>query len=180
MRRPLHIEYHRPPDHTFIYVQHLIHDAPDVKISLMESTPITEPMTVAGRTILEPGAPVVWFTFPDRWHDIGRFHLGDGAFTGVYANILTPVDLHSPTEPVGSPALWRTTDLFLDVWMDTDEHAVLLDEEEWARARELGYLSDSVADRARAEADTLLAAARGGGWPPPVVQEWTLQRARAS
>lgn len=180
MRRPLHIEYHRPPDRTVTYAQHLIHDAPEVKISFIESTPLAEPLTVAGRTILEPGAPAVWFTFPDRWHDIGRFHLRDGAFTGLYANILTPVELHSSLESAVEPARWRTTDLFLDVWMETDRRPVLLDEDEWARAHERGFLSDATAARARAEADTLMAAAREGRWPPPVVHEWTLEKARAS
>ena len=27
------------------------------------------------RIVLEPGAPVVWFTYPGRWYDVGRFHL---------------------------------------------------------------------------------------------------------
>ncbi len=180
MRRPLHIEYHRPPDRTVTYVQHLIHDANEVKVSFLESTPLAKPLTVAGKTILEPGAPAVWFTFPNCWHDIGRFHLGDGTFTGLYANILTPVELHSPVESVEDPVHWRTTDLFLDVWMECDREPVLLDEDEWARAHKRGFLTDETATRARAEADALLAAAREGRWPPPVVHEWTLEKARAS
>jgi predicted RNA-binding protein associated with RNAse of E/G family len=151
-----------------------------VKVSLQDSTPIAKPLTVSGKPILEPGAPVVWFTFPDRWHDIGRFHRRDGEFTGFYANVLTPVDLHSRTSPIESPAQWRTTDLFLDVWMEAEGSPVVLDEDEWAHACRLGHITASVAARARAEADTLLADALQGRWPPPVVQEWTLEKARAS
>jgi predicted RNA-binding protein associated with RNAse of E/G family len=44
-------------------------------------------------------------------------------FTGYYANILTPVRFHSPLD-------WETTDLFLDVWLDADGSATLLDEDE--------------------------------------------------
>lgn len=179
MRRPLHIEYHRPPDHTSTYVQHLIVDDHDVKISLQESTPIEAPLRVGSDTILEPGAPVVWFTFPNLWHDIGRFHRANGEFTGLYANILTPVELHAPESSIDGPVQWKTTDLFLDVWVGDGQPPVLLDEDEWSRARRLGHLTESVAARARAEAEALVANARRGRWPPPVVQEWTLERARA-
>lgn len=178
MRRPLHIEYRRPPDHSVTYVQELIYDGPEVKVSFQEAAPISRPLTVEGRTILQPGAPVVWFTFPGRWHDIGRFHLVDGTFTGFYANILTPVRLHSPATPIHDPAHWRTTDLFLDVWIGADGTLALLDEDEWEAARRSGDLTDAEASRARTEADALLAAARRDLWPPPIVYEWTLERAR--
>ena len=37
---------------------------------------------------------MVWTTYRgDVWHDVGRFHLADGTFTGYYANILTPVGI---------------------------------------------------------------------------------------
>lgn len=176
MRRPVHIHYHRPPDATRVYVQDLVLDAPDVKVSFQGDTPLDRPLVVEGRTILEAGSPVVWFTFPGRWHDIGRFHTRDGVFTGLYANILTPAELHGPHD---DPARWRTTDLFLDVWKGVDGTIRLLDEDEWRDATNRGLLSADVAARARREADELLAAARTGDWPPPVVAEWTLDRARA-
>ncbi|CAN5763255.1 hypothetical protein BH23GEM9_BH23GEM9_34850 [soil metagenome] len=136
----------------------------------MESTPLTQPLLVLDDTILEPGSPVVWFTFDDSWHDIGRFHVGD-RFTGYYANILTPVVFRSPTR-------WETTDLFLDVWLGADGALLLLDEEEFNEACGLGWVSDTAADAARREADRLLSAASAGTWPPPVAREWTLRKAR--
>lgn len=178
MTRPVHIHYHRPPDRTLVYVQALVWDAPDVKVSFQPSTPLPRALEVAGRTILEPGSPVVWFTFPGRWHDIGRFHRADGTFTGLYANVLTPVDLHAPDDDV--PAEWHTTDLFLDVWLPPGRGPTLLDEEEWADARDRGLLDEATARRARREADAILDAAARGAWPPAVVEEWTLERARAA
>ena len=68
----------------------------------MPAAGISSPMVVAGRTILEPGAPVVWFTFPGRAHDIGRFHAAGGTFTGYYANVLTPVELDAAPPPPGT------------------------------------------------------------------------------
>jgi uncharacterized protein len=139
----------------------------------MEQADIIEPLVVHGRTILAPGAPVVWFTFPGKWHDIGRFHTADGKFTGHYANILTPVRFWSELE-------WDTTDLFLDVWCGADGNVELLDEADFIDAVERGWMTNATADAAQAEAARLLASAQNGTWPPALVHEWTLDRARAA
>lgn len=173
MIRPLEIEYHRPPDRRRIYRQELLHDVDGVQISYQAAAPLEKPMVVQGRTILEPGSPVVWFTFPGLWHDIGRFHNAAGDFTGLYANVLTPVVLHSERS---GPARWSTTDLFLDLWVGIDTPPVILDEAEWSEARAAGHLDAPTADRARREADDLLKATAEGDWPPAVVQQWTLER----
>lgn len=173
----VHIHYHRPPDRTDVYVQVLVQDAPDVKITYQPSTPISGPVEVGGVTVLEPGAPVVWFTFPGAWHDIGRFHDGAGRFTGLYANVLTPCRLHSPgsAEPV---LRWDTTDLFLDVWLGTDGRALLLDQEDLDGAEAAGHVSTEEARAARVEAHRILEGIAAGTWPPASVQEWTLERVR--
>lgn len=174
MIRSVHIHYRRLPERVDTYVQALLHDGEDVKVTFQPSTPIDDPLRVEGRVILEPGSPVVWFTFPDAWHDIGRFHLADGTFTGVYANVLTPVRLH---EPGDEPAEWETTDLFLDVWRGAGGEVRVLDEDEWARAGQAGVLPDDWARRAREEADALVTAEAEGRWPPNAVDTWTLARA---
>lgn len=176
MTRPLEIEYHRPPDHRQIYRQELILDAPDVKVSFQPSMPLDRPMVIDGRVALEPGSPVVWFTFPGAWHDIGRFHTADGRLTGIYANVLTPVELHRAAT---GPARWVTTDLFLDLWHAVDADPVILDEEEFGAARAAGHIDSDTAERARSEADHLLAAASEGRWPPAVVNAWTLDHTRS-
>ena len=176
MTRSVHIHYGRIPDRVDTYVQALLHDGEDVKVTFQPSTPIDRAVRVDGEVILEPGSPVVWFTFPDRWHDIGRFHREDGTFTGIYANVLTPVELHRPDDETLE---WHTTDLFLDVWQSAAGAVHLLDEEEWARAATDGHLRADWADRARQEATALVESARRGVWPPPSVEEWTLERARA-
>src|SRR5690606_29230280 len=111
---------------------------------------------VNGQVILEPGSPVVWFTFPRAWHDIGRFHRADGEFTGYYANILTPVVLE--------PGRWETTDLFLDVWVGRDGTTTILDEAEFDDAVAAGSIDEATAARARSEADELARRARAGDW----------------
>jgi predicted RNA-binding protein associated with RNAse of E/G family len=131
---------------------------------------VRRPTVVAGVPVLEPGSPVVWFTFTDAWHDVGRFHRPDGRFTGFYANVLTPVLTHGDT--------WTTTDLFLDVFVTPDGAVHVLDRDELDHAEGRGWIDAALARRARAEADTLVRAVRQGGWPPAAVHEWPLARAR--
>lgn len=165
----IEIRYTRPPARVTIFRQHLVHETADCSITLLEHAPVDKPMIVRGRRTLERGSPVVWFTFPGLWHDVGRFHLPDGRFTGYYANILTPV--------IASGHVWETTDLFLDVWLD-DDGAVLLDEDELDAALATGSVSGELASGARDEAARLLDAAHTGAWPPSICREWTLERAR--
>jgi predicted RNA-binding protein associated with RNAse of E/G family len=163
------IHYRRPPDRLEIFEQHLVHDGPDVKVTLAPAVARGAPIRIDGRVVLEDGSPVVWFTFPGRWHDVGRFHLSDGTFTGLYANVVTPVELRDGTR-------WDTTDLFLDLWVD-EWGALVLDEAELEDALERGWVDDATAARAQEEIERLRAEAEMGVWPPEVVREWTLERA---
>jgi predicted RNA-binding protein associated with RNAse of E/G family len=164
------IRYRRPPNRLQVFEQRLVADLPEVKITLAESMPYEPPMRIEGDVVLELGSDVVWFTFPGAWHDIGRFHRADGTFTGIYANVLTPVEIQGN--------VWDTTDLFLDVWMGPEGRAVLLDEDELDEALGREWLDAETAARARQEAQRMLQGAAEGRWPPPVVGEWTLGRCR--
>ena len=143
------IHYHRPGRGTEIYRQRVLAREEDAIVTLQRRTPLAAPMQVDGATILEPGSPVIWFTFPGRWHDIGLFALADGTPTGAYVNILTPVEFIGPDA-------WRTTDLFLDIWIPHGGQARLLDEDELAAAEAAGLIAGEVAERAREEAGRLL------------------------
>lgn len=156
-----------------MFVQRLVHRDEGVVVTFLDHTPMRKPMVVDGRVVLEDGSPVVWFTFPGLWHDIGRFHRADGTFTGLYANILTPVHFLDD-------GTWETTDLYLDVWLDPSGRAAILDEDELLDAETRGWVEPAAAEAARAEARRLLDAARAGAWPPPVVEAWTLDRVRGA
>lgn len=164
------IHYKRPPDREQLFRQIVVEDTGEYVVTLLEAAVLAKPVTAGGRTVLEPGAPVVWITYRGRWHDVGRFHLADGTFTGVYANVLTPVEMDG--------ARWETTDLFLDLWAGADGTLVVLDEDELREAEREGWVTPETATRARDEAAALLEAARRGAWPGPEVHEWTLERAR--
>ncbi|HSJ15700.1 MAG TPA: DUF402 domain-containing protein [Longimicrobiales bacterium] len=169
--RTVRIHYHRPPARRDVFVQQLVHASDERIITLMPRTPLAAPVRVHGRTVLENGAPVIWFTYPGAMHDIGIFHDRHGERTGWYANLLTPVRMRGPLE-------WETTDLFLDVWLD-ERGPCLLDEDELAEAVTRGWVDNALADAARTEAGRLLAAAAEGRFPPAEVRAWSLARVAA-
>jgi predicted RNA-binding protein associated with RNAse of E/G family len=163
------IHYRRLPDRERIFDQRVVAERDDVIITLSEPLELPEPILFDGTVMLEEGSLALWFTYPGEWHDIGIFHRADGAVTGIYANILTPPDIDG--------AVWHTTDLFLDLWWPDRGEVQLLDEDELEEALASGDIEAEMAQSARAEADRLLGLARTGTWPPPVVREWTLERA---
>ena len=164
------IRYRRTARPTEIY-RHLVLEArPEVIVSFQPRTFIDQPLVVEGLTILEPRSPVIWFTFPGKWHDVGIFHRANGARTGLYGNILTPVEIVERRR-------WLTTDLCLDVWAPRWGPVRLLDEDELDAAEAAGQVREKEAGRARREARALVDACHAGRWPPPVVSEWSLVRA---
>ena len=164
------IRYGRIGQPTQVYRQLVLEAGPDLVVSFQPRTPIDEPLVVDGFTILEPRSPVIWFSFPCKWHDVGLFHRTNGAFTGRYGNIVTPLQFVDGR-------LWATTDLCLDVWVPRWGPVRLLDEDELATAEEEGHIDRKLADRAREEATAVMHACHAGTWPPAVTAEWSLARA---
>jgi uncharacterized protein len=163
------IHYLRPPDHVTVYENELVHAGSDATITIMRATQLKRPIVIQNKVVFEDGAPAVWFTFPDAEYDIGRFHTRSGEFTGLYANVLTPVEFVSPTE-------WRTTDLFVDVWADLDGSVHVLDEDELDEAADRGWVDNQTASRARTVAHQITREFREGTWPPSIVYDWPLER----
>lgn len=167
------IHYLRPPDREEVFQQHLLLDTPAVKVTLASNVPFDPPIRIHGEIALETGSDAVWFTFPGLWHDIGRFHLADDTFTGIYANILTP-------PLIRGDGIWHTTDLFLDVWVDPTGAMDILDEDQLEEAVREGWISRETAHRAREEVRWIEGRFDEGKWPPGIVREWTLTRARSA
>jgi predicted RNA-binding protein associated with RNAse of E/G family len=163
------IHYLRPPGRLEIFVQQIVERTDACIVTYLAHTELERPVVVRGQVVLEPGAPAVWFTFPDRWHDIGLFHLHDGVFTGTYANVLTPVRMLDERT-------WETTDLFLDVWQANGSDPEILDADELDHAVQSGWLDEALAERARIEAESVRLAALAGAWPPSIVSAWPLGR----
>jgi predicted RNA-binding protein associated with RNAse of E/G family len=170
MRR-VEIRYHRPPDRLDVFVQDLVVDGTDCKVTLHDPATLDRTLRVGDRVVYEPGAPIVWFVFPGAWYDVGRFHLRDGTFTGFYINLIAPPEL--------TPQVWTLYDLCLDVWVGPDGAFRVLDRDEFDEAVDHGWIDPVTARRARAELDRVLRDIRNGRWPPDVVRRHDLARVRA-
>ena len=157
----IHYEYHRPGKPSAAYDQWLVLDRPDLK-TLFQEAYVGPPLTVGDAVIQEPGAPMVWFVFPERWYDIGRFHLADGTFTGWYTNLTRPVEM--------SGDRWSATDLFLDLWSPTAGRSVWLDQDDLERATRNRTLDRATRQRIDNERALIELQLRLGTWPPPVTR----------
>ena len=167
----IQIRYWRPPDRLQLFRQRLVLDRPDCKVTLAETWTPDRALEVAGEIVFEPGAPIVWFVFPGAWHDLGRFHLVDGTFTGYYANIIAPAKLDG--------ADWEIRDLCLDLWVSSKGAFHVLDQDEFEEAAGKAWIDEPTARRAREELERLLDGLKNGRWPPAIARELDLQRVRA-
>lgn len=169
MATRVRLEYRRPGRPVTVYEELLVLDRPDVKVLLLESQPGTE-LRVKNQVILGAGAPIVWYVFPEKWHDIGRFHLADGTFTGWYTNFIKPVEIKGDT--------WRATDLFLDLWQPAEGEPAWLDEVEFNAAHQAGKLDNATRQRVLNERALIDLQVKTGGWPPPIARDIDLPQAR--
>lgn len=153
-----------------MYEEWLVLDRPDVKVLLLEEYDGRE-LFQEGQVVLEAGAPIVWYVFPEKWHDIGRFHRRDGSFTGWYTNLARPVEMHDDT--------WSSSDLFLDLWMPSEGEPVWLDEDEFAAAVGSGLIDPVTKRRVLNERTLIDLQISQGVWPPPIARDIDLKQARA-
>ncbi|NIM52134.1 MAG: DUF402 domain-containing protein [Gemmatimonadales bacterium] len=163
-------QYRRPGRDVTTYDEFLVLDRPDVKVLLQETYGSRE--LRAGETIIhEAGAPMVWYVFPARWHDIARFHLLDGRFSGWYTNLTTPVEMKDD--------VWSATDLFLDLWQPVMGDPQWLDEDEFEQACRAGWIDSATRRRVLNERAIIDLQVRQDAWPPPITKDIDLDQARA-
>jgi predicted RNA-binding protein associated with RNAse of E/G family len=170
MMRPITYEYRRPGKPPTLYEEWLVIDRPDVKVLLLEAYR-GKTVTVEGVTIQAAGAPIIWYVFPDRWYDIGRFHLLDESVTGWYTNLCLP--------PLLAGDHWIGSDLFLDLWQPVDGDPLWLDEDELAAAVRTRVIDRATLRRIDNERAMIALQLQQGAWPPPVAKDVTLDQARA-
>jgi hypothetical protein len=89
-----------------------------------------------------------------RRHSIRHFRREDGSFRGWYVNLQAPL--------AESPLGYDTTDWQLDLWIPEGGEAEWKDEEDLARALELGLMTPDEGRLAREEAERVLEE-----WPFP-------------
>lgn len=168
--RLIHFEYHRPGKEVASYEEFLVLDRLDTKV-LLQKEFAGEDVTHRESVVLQHGAPIVWFIPVGSWHDIGRFHLRDGTFTGFYTNLSRPVDIQT--------ANWVGNDLLLDLWQPVDGPPVWFDEDEFEEAVRGSLIDQATARRTLNERNLIDLRVSEGQWPPPIVRDIDLEQARA-
>jgi predicted RNA-binding protein associated with RNAse of E/G family len=167
--RLIHLEYRRPGKPAMPYHEWLVLDRPDVKVLLLEPYE-GKTVLVGGQPIQDSGAPIVWFVFPERWYDIGRFHLGDERFTGWYTNLCRPPQIEGDR--------WIGNDLFLDLWQPVRGPSQWLDEDEFEAAVRDRLLDEPTRQRVLNERVLIDLQLREQAWPPAIAQDIDLSQAR--
>lgn len=147
--------------------QELLLDEPDLKVTLFRIPGGDRPRTLADGVTLEPGARMLWFTFPGRGYEVAAVHDRRGRLLGHYTNLVRPPELEGDS--------WRITDLFLDVWQPVDGPPRVLDRDEFEAAREEGRITEADARRTEALCREIMERARRGDWPPRPVEAWPLE-----
>lgn len=170
MAKMIHYEYHRPGRSVSLFRQWLVLDRPDAKVLVSESYEGPD-LTVGNAVIHESGAPMVWYVFPEKWHDIGRFHRANGTFTGWYTNFIQPVEIHDDK--------WSASDLFLDLWQPVDGEMMWLDQDQLDEATRSGVIDRATRRRIDNERVIVDLQAQTGAWPPPIARDIDLIQAKA-
>ncbi len=84
----------------------------------------TAPKRDLGYTVFEPEDQFTEYYYTDRWYNIFDIICSDGTRKGWYCNVAEPAHIHDE--------VIEQIDLLLDVWVDPQGKALILDEDEFA------------------------------------------------
>lgn len=169
IQRAFNFEFIRPPNRRVTFDSLLLEARDDLIVVAHKSSP-SKPVEYLGEVVLDVGYWTVWFLFNGQPFDVGQFYRPDGTWMGYYVDILDPVQWKG-SDPL---TLEPITDLFLDLWIAPDGKYVVLDEDEFAEAVHLGYLSSAQADHARKVLQELITATERRVFPPSAAREFSL------
>jgi uncharacterized protein len=165
----LTFDYMRPPNRRVSVKSQLVSANGDTIVVAHEYSP-SKPVTHCGEIVLDVGFWGIWFLFKHRSFDVGRVYRPDGTWMGYYVDVLEPVQWKASDPSTLEPI----TDLFLDLWIAPDGKYMVLDEDEFEEAVNLGYLTRKQADHARSVLQELVMATERGEFPPAVVRDFSL------
>ena len=170
---PVSILYRRPP-HPASRYPGLLLSATEKSLTIQSRLRLAQPRQVAGRIIAASEYWAIWFVFKGKWFDIGKFYDESKNWLGYYCDIIKPITRLMS----GSVSTSVLTDLFLDIWITADGSVHVLDEDELENAVRHGFISKSVAAKARSQAQMLMRKIELHEFPPTRVKEATLLKVR--
>jgi predicted RNA-binding protein associated with RNAse of E/G family len=169
VRGELTFDFIRPPDRR-ISMRTLLLEATEEDIVVAHESSPSKPVEFFGERVFDAGYWAVWFVFKHRPFDVGLCYRPDGTFTGYYVDILEPV-LWTGANPA---TLEPIVDLFLDLWIAPDGRYLVLDEDEFQEAIDLGSLTTSQITHARRALQDVIEATERGAFPPAVVRDFQI------
>jgi len=166
------ILYRRPP-HPASRFPGLLLGVTEKSLIIQSRLSVPRPRQVAGRTIAASGYWAIWFVFKDRWFDIGKFYDDSKNWIGYYCDIVKPIK-----RLMCGSRTSLLTDLFLDIWITPNGTVHVLDEDELEYAVQRGFISETLAVKARSEVRSLVRKIKQHNFPPIEVKEATLLEVR--
>jgi predicted RNA-binding protein associated with RNAse of E/G family len=134
-------------------------------LTLQSQISVEHPKRVLGKIVADKGYLAIWFIFKGKWFDIGKFYDRSNNWLGYYCDIVKPVSslLHGRKTSV-------ITDLFLDLWISTDNECYVLDEEEFDKAVRTRLIPRRLAQKAESELLRLVKMVERDRFPPDSVK----------
>ncbi|MBS7609374.1 DUF402 domain-containing protein [Candidatus Bathyarchaeota archaeon] len=155
------VSYKRPPNRIVNYHHILLYDGNEAIVSA-GTMKLPDSLLMEATKSLKRHYLVLWFNFPLAWHDIGAVYDGQGELRGYYCDIITPIRR--------IPKGFRTTDLFLDLWVFPGGRYVILDQDEFEEAIKRKWIGNRWEKRAKMELRSLIAQIEQKRFPPPFVR----------
>ena len=122
-------------------------------------------LVVDRKTVLEKGFSAVVFEFRRRYYGIAKIYDKNKNFTGFFCNINTPIERFEDG--------YKTTDLFLDLWVYPDgTKYIVLDEDEFEEALKENWLDEKLARKARETLGQLIEMVKEKKFPPKFVKDF--------
>ncbi len=169
IRGELTRDYIRPPNRRVSLRSLLLDATNDIIVVAGECSP-SKPLGYSGEIVMDIGYWGIWFLFKNRSFDVGRVYRRDRTWTGYYVDVLEPVQWEASDPNTLEPII----DLFLDLWLAPNGKYMVLDEDEFEKAINLGHLTSGQVGHARSVLQELVEATERGEFPPAVVREFSL------
>lgn len=159
--RKVTIVYHRLPNDVQEFPGLLRHTTPRM-LTIESRLTVTKPVVVEGEVVADTGYLAIWFIFKNRWYDIGKFYDRSGNWLGYYCDIIRPVSklLADRGRTV------KLTDLYLDLWISTENKISILDENEFVDAIKKRHISKRTADEVKRRLNLMVEMVRTRTFPP--------------
>ena len=161
--------YKWPPDRVNHSQQQLPYVDENVIVTFQRVKP-SSAIVQNSEIVLGDNFTIVWFVFTGLWYGVAKVYNLDDEWTGYYCDIMEPVK--RGVDVAGKPDYFEITDLFLDLWINSDGTYEIQDEDAFKDAVQAGAIDTELAEKALDALSALIAEVETGKFPPQFVPEY--------